>query len=414
MSTATAATPGKLYDRSFVMAFFCNLLFVPANTLLVHYAQWVEYLHQGDQQQALVDLGYITSSGVIISFIARPWLGQLVNRWGSKNTWFFGYLLLIVGFLGNLPLTHVDALLYLCRGIICLGVALVFTSSITYITVTTPVDRRTEAIGILGVSGFCGFFLGPLLGDFILGSAPGPDEFQMFFWCGALTIISSMIILLCLPATPGNRKTGEISLRQFVATARQFWPGSIIYVNIAFGLCMTVPLHLLKKFVIDESLTAPVFGDVGFISVFYVIYAGWGITIRLWFKNTPDRIGRRKVLLVGLIAMILGYISFCFIHPGQIWLLIIPALFCGTGHGLSYHCMTSLTLESFPEEHRGTGTALAMMAFDLAAVVAMPIMAWLILFAGYNAMFLFIAMTVAIVAGIFFSQHGVRRHTSIR
>ena len=97
MSTATAATPGKLYDRSFVMAFLCNLLFVPANTLLVHYAQWIEYLHHGDQQKALVDLGYITSSGVIISFIARPWLGQLVNRWGSKNTWFFGYLLLILG-----------------------------------------------------------------------------------------------------------------------------------------------------------------------------------------------------------------------------------------------------------------------------------------------------------------------------
>jgi predicted MFS family arabinose efflux permease len=70
--------------------------------------------------------------------------------------------------------------------------------------------------------------------------------------------------------------------------------------------------------------------------------------------------------------------------------------------------MTSLTLESFPAKHRGTGTALAMMAFDFSAVIGMPIVAWIIVVAGYNAMFLGIAATVTIVTGIFFYQNGVR------
>ena len=217
-----------------------------------------------------------------------------------------------------------------------------------------------------------------------------------------------MVMLLFMPATPGNREAGAMKISQFVKTVRRFWPGSIIYVNAAFGLCMTVPLHLLKRFVLDEDLTAPVFGNLGFISVFYLVYAGWGITIRLLFKNTPDRIGRRKVLLAGLIAMIIGFISFSFISPTRMWILVIPALFCGTGHGLTYHCMTALTLQTFPEQHRGTGTALALMAFDLAAVIAMPIMAWIILVAGYDTMFLAIAATVAIVASIFFYQNGIR------
>ena len=410
MSTTTIspATPGKLYDRSFALAFICNLLFVPANTLLVHYAQWIEYLHAGDRERALIDLGYITSSGLIISFLARPWLGQMVNRFGSKNMWMTGYILFLAGFLSNLFITDVNALLYISRGIICLGVACVFTSSITYITVTTPIDRRTEAIGILGVSGFFGFVIGPLLGDYILGTQPTAYDFQLFFWTGSGSILTSMAILLLMPKTSGNRVKGILSLRRFLTTVKKYWPGSIVYVNAAFGLCMTVPLHLLKKFILDESLTAPVFGTVGFITVFYVIYAGWGITVRLLVKSAPDRIGRRKVLLVGIIAMVMGYIGFCFITPDRLWALIIPAFCCGTGHGLTYHCMTSLTLESFPAKHRGTGTALAMMAFDFSAVIGMPIVAWIIVVAGYNAMFLGIAATVTIVTGIFFYQNGVR------
>ena len=407
-TTKISPTPGKLYDRSFALAFVCNLLFVPANTLLVHYAQWIEYLHAGDRERALIDLGYITSSGLIISFLARPWLGQMVNRFGSKNMWMTGYVFFLVGFLSNLFITDVNALLYISRGIICLGVACVFTSSITYITVTTPVDRRTEAIGILGVSGFFGFVIGPLLGDSILGTQPTAEDFQLFFWTGCGSIVTSMMILIFMPATSGNRAKGILSLRRFLTTVKKYWPGSIVYVNAAFGLCMTVPLHLLKKFILDESLTAPVFGTVGFITIFYVIYAGWGITIRLLVKSAPDRIGRRKVLLAGIVTMVVGYIGFCFITPDRLWALIIPAFCCGTGHGLTYHCMTSLTLESFPTKHRGTGTALAMMAFDSSAVVGMPIIAWIVVVAGYNVMFLSIAATVTLVSGIFFYQHGVR------
>ncbi|MBT3890484.1 MAG: MFS transporter [Planctomycetaceae bacterium] len=407
-NTNSPTTPGKLYDRSFALAFICNLLFVPANTLLVHYAQWIDYLRKDEPDLALIDLGYITSSGLIISFLARPWLGQMVNRFGSKNMWMVGYVFFLVGFLSNLFITDVNAFLYISRGIICLGVACVFTSSITYITVTTPADRRTEAIGVLGISGFFGFVIGPLLGDCILGTQPTAEDFRLFFWTGSGSILTSMAILLFMPATSGNRVKGTLSLRRFLTTVKKYWPGSIIYVNAAFGLCMTVPLHLLKKFILDKELTAPVFGTVRFITIFYIIYAGWGITIRLLVKSAPDRIGRRKVLLVGIVAMVVGYIGFCFITENRLWALIIPAFCCGTGHGLTYHCMTSLTLESFPAKHRGTGTALAMMAFDCSAVVGMPIIAWIIVVAGYNAMFLGIAATVTLVAGIFFYQHGVR------
>tara|TARA_B100000519_G_C14259340_1_gene446726 strand:- start:855 stop:2081 length:1227 start_codon:yes stop_codon:yes gene_type:complete len=408
LSSALTATNQKLYDRSFILAFFSQVLFVPANAALVHYAEWVQYLYQGDEQGALLELGYITSFGAILGFISRPWLGQLVNRLGARTIWIAGYLLFIGGFMGNLLLEDVNWLIYALRGIMFLGVACIFLSSITYITLTTPEERRTEAIGILGVGGFIGFLIGPMIGDMVLGPQPGALEFERYFWMGSICVIASMSLLFFMPSPPGNVKAGSLSLIQFVKTCKKYWPGSIVFINIAFGLSMTVPLHLLKKFVLDNNLSGPMIGELGFITVFYLVYAGWGMTIRIALKNAPDRIGRRKILCVGLSAMVLGYCGYCMVSADRMWMLLFPALLCGTGHGLTYHCMTALSLQTFPKEHRGTGSALALMAFDCGVVFGMPVMAQLVVWQGYNAMFLTVAATVAIISGIYFKQNGIR------
>ena len=96
------------------------------------------------------------------------------------------------------------------------------------------------------------------------------------------------------------------------------------------------------------------------------------------------------------------------ISADRMWMLLFTALLCGTGHGLTYHCMTALSLQTFPKEHRGTGSALALMAFDCGVVFGMPVMAQLVVWQGYNAMFLTVAATVAIISGIYFKQNGIR------
>ena len=312
MSSAPQAADSKLYDRSFLLAFLSQVLFVPANAALVHYAEWVQFLYRGDQEQALLELGYITSFGAVLGFISRPWLGQLINRLGARLIWIIGYLLFIAGFVLNLWITEISWLLYALRGIMFLGVGCIFTSSITYITLTTPEKRRTEAIGILGVGGFIGFLIGPMI------------------------------------------------------------------------------------------------GELGIITVFYLVYAGWGMTIRILLKKAPDRIGRRKILCVGLTSMVLGYCGYCTVSATSMWMILLPAFLCGTGHGLTYHCMTALSLQTFPTENRGTGTALSLMAFDFGAVVGMPIMTQLVVWQGYNTTFLTVAATVAVISIIYFRQNGIR------
>jgi MFS family permease len=408
VSSTESAIENKLYDRSFLLAFFSQVLFVPANAALVHYAEWVQFLYLGDQEKALLELGYITSFGAILGFVSRPWLGQLINRFGARLIWIIGYLLFIAGFMGNLWISEIGWGIYALRGTMFLGVACIFTSSITYITLTTPEQRRTEAIGILGVGGFIGFLIGPMIGEIVLGENPGVTEFETYFWMGSSCVLVSMSLLFFMPSPPGSVKAGSLSLLQFIKTCQKYWPGSIVFINMAFGLSMTVPLHLLKKFVIDQNLNESMVGGLGIITIFYLVYAGWGMTIRILLKNAPDRIGRRKVLCAGLTSMVLGYSGYCTVTAESMWMILVPAFLCGTGHGLTYHCMTALSLQTFPTESRGTGSALSLMAFDCGAVFGMPIMASLVVWQGYNMMFLTVAATVAVISIIYFKQNGIR------
>ena len=189
------------------------------------------------------------------------------------------------------------------EGIMFLGVACIFLSSITYITLTTPEERRTEAIGILGVRWFYRIFLiGPMIGDMVLRPAARCTRVGITF--GWDRSVSSPRCRCCFYAVAARQRQGRsLSLIQFVKTCKKYWPGSIVFINIALGSSMTVPLHLLKKFVLDNNLSGPMIGELGFITVFYLVYAGWGMTIRIALKrNAPDRIGRRKILCVGLSA----------------------------------------------------------------------------------------------------------------
>ena len=248
--------PARLYDRAFVIAVLSQTGFVLGNTLMVHYARWIEYLDGGIEQ-----VGLIMGFGAVTAVVGRPWLGQLINSLGARNTWAIGYVLFIAGAFLNLLVPdqllqhNAGLVLYLLRALMTLGAAFVFTSSLTYITNSAPAKRRTEAIGILGVGGFIGMLVGPLIGDWILGSGTARvrGDFISFFLISGGALVIPLLLLALLPNQPG-RTTSAGGLRRFFASVRQYFPGTILVVNVAFGLCMTVPFVFLTKYVDDEHL----------------------------------------------------------------------------------------------------------------------------------------------------------------
>ena len=145
---------------------------------MAHYARWIEFLG-GDLRQ----VGYIMGGAATAGLILRPWMAQWINRWGSRSMWMVGYLIFIVASLGNLLITEVGPMIYVARSGLLLAGAIVFASGLTYIS-QLPQNTDTEAIGILGIGGFLGMLMGPLLGDVFLVERTR-DNFASLFMIAA-------------------------------------------------------------------------------------------------------------------------------------------------------------------------------------------------------------------------------------
>ena len=406
MTTAIDQPEQRLYDRNFVFALASQISFVIANTLMAHYARWIDFLGGNIQQ-----VGWITGIGSTLGILFRPWIAQWINRFGARRMWLSGYILFAAASMSNLLLSDLHVAIYIIRSCLILGAAIVFASGLTYITQTAPEHRRTEAIGLLGAGGFVGMLIGPFLGDLILAIESVSGEavrdrggFVTLFVVAALANVFPAVLLLFMrtPASQGSRRT--ISLGDFVTTVRQHWPGSILLVDFVFGICMAAPFIFVASFIDDAALEM---GSYSVIGIFFGVYAGSGLTVRVTTRKLPDQIGPHKVLLVGLALMAIGMFSYALVISERSWLIIVPALLTGLGHGLMFHTMTSLTIAPFPNAVRGTGSALALMMLDLGTLIGAPVLGYIGDQAGYAALFATIGAACAICSIAYASFGGL-------
>lgn len=383
-----------LYNRTFAIAFLSQTGFVLANTLMSHYARWIDFLGGSVRQ-----IGWVLGLGAIASLALRPWIGLWINRLGARNTWALGYALFGIGVLGNLLLYELNWLIYALRSCLALGSALVFSSSLTYITQSSPANRRTEAIGSLGIGGFIGMLAGPFLGDLMLGTGPrSRGNFTVLFVSATATLVLPALLLFFLPNPSKESRSSSVRLKDFLGTIRRYWPGTIAFVNMVFGICMTVPFGFLPQYIDERHLSLPGVSEIG---LFFFCYAAMGMIVRIGLRRLPDRMGRRKVLLAGVITMGTGMLCFNFVDAAHAWWLCFPALCCGLGHGLMFHTCTALVIEPFPDKVRGIGSALSLTMLDLGLVAGAPILGHIAESYGYEWLFTTIAVSCFGAAGVY-------------
>lgn len=384
----------RLYDRSFVLALASQTGFVLAWTLTAHYARWIAWLGGGVRE-----VGWVMGVGSIAGLLLRPWLGQWINRFGARTTWFLGYGIFAVSSLGNLLVGELGWEIYVLRSGLVLGTAFVFASNLTYVSQAAPIERRTEAIGTMGIGGFLGMLMGPFLGDLILGSGTrGREDFTTLFVTAALAILLPALLLCFVRAPHTENRIRQVRPGDFPRTVAHHWPGMILLVVLGFGMAMTVPFGFLPEYIDEGGLLVPGMSEVG---LFFFGYAGCAVLLRLSLRRVPDRIGRRKVLLAGLIAQGAGMFSFLLIEPDHAWALVVPGLVLGAGHGLAFHTMTSLSLEHFPLHLRGTGSALTLMTLDVGTIGGAPMLGLIADAFGYEPMFVCLGAACLAAAGAY-------------
>ena len=394
MDPSPASSSQRLYTPTFLLVLLSQSVFVMGNTLMTHHTRWVKALGGTEH-----DVGKVLSFGAVIGLLVRPWMAQWINRIGARNMWGIGYLVFGGGVLCNIFLHELNWSVYAVRSLFIFGSSIVFASSLTYVTQISPRERRIEAIGIVGAGGFIGMLVGPALGDMLIGSSnPAEGDFFTLFIAAGLFMVLPACLLTLLPPTRLSETPTAVSLKDFLKTVERHWPGMILLVDFTFGLCMTVPFGFLATFIDVEQLVIP---GVPVIRLFFWCYAGWGLTVRVTLRKLPDQVGRRRVLLVGMVFMSAGLFSYLLVDSNHPWLIIVPALICGTGHALMFHTMTALTLERFPYEVRGTGSAFSLMTLEAGTVCSGHILG-MIAEHSYHTMFLVMGIFVSGATVLYF------------
>ncbi len=394
----TSTSADHLYDRNFVIALVSQTCFVGANTLMAHYARWIEFLG-GD----LPTIGSIMGAGALLGLLFRPWMAQWINRLGARAMWAVGYVVFALSSIANLALEDIGPMIYVLRSALVLGTAIVFASGLTYISQTSPDHRRVEAIGIFGIGGFLGMLIGPFLGDLFLLERTR-ENFAMLFLVAAAANLLPAIGLYFLRPIESEGAGSPVRLGEFLSVTRRYWPGTIVMVDLTFGVCMSAPFIFVASFIDRAALRIE---GVSVIGLFFLFYAGMGITVRLSSRQVPDRIGARKVLLVGMLFMSVGMFCYWLVDAQRPWMIVVPAILSGTGHGLMFHTMTSLTLEKFPREVRGTGSALALMMLDLGTIGGAPVLGWIGELFGFAVLFSSIGF-ICLATAVAYALSGLR------
>jgi len=398
MSTTLTPLPatteqGAVYNHVFWLAYAANVLLVTGNCLTLRFAELVAFLN-GTEQIA----GTVVSIGMVGALVARFFLGQSIDRYGTRKLWTISTALFVLGCLGFLSCESVAWNLYAARIAFAAGIAGMFTCSIVHIQNQVPSHRRTEVIGNLGSSGFIGMIIGSQLGDIIYNAIPNGDtRFSVLFGGAALMGIVYLMLVRLLTRNDWHQRPHETPGAHRLIL--RYWPGMLILVALVMGLGMTVTTVFLTRYATSKQLASGV-------SIFFTGYAISAFCFRISLKHWGHRLGHTRMILLGLGGHCVGQFSLILVN--QQWQFLIPAIGCGFGHALLFPSVISLGAGRFPPEYRGTGTTIILGFTELGVVLSAPVLGAIIDRFGFVPMFATAGAT-CLAIGITYAATAQRR-----
>ena len=386
------------YGRPFWLAFAANLTVASAVALLYRYADLITYLDGTE-----FHLGWIVGMGMVGSLSMRLLLGGAIDRHGARRVW----LICLAGFslscFAHLAVTSCTGpAIYLLRVVYASSVAGVFGAALTWVSSRASVARMAELIGMLGAAGFIAMVIGALVGDYLVGTATIRAEqiHRMFLTAGTLGLVAMVFAFL---ATRGSRPPARRRRPPLTLVLARYNPGAILLVSVALGMALSVPVSFLRPFTAELGVPR--------MATFFTAYASTAFVTRVLARRMSERLGSRRVIFLGLTAMVLGLLLFLPVR--NLWQLLFPGVVFGIGHALLFPPLIALSGQSFPLRYRGLAIMLILAAADLGVLVGAPLAGVILHYSGgfglppYPTMFVTMACALA-AAGVFYAATGRR------
>ena len=360
------------------------------------------------------EVSSVYSIYLVMTGLASPLTGALLDRWGPRVVYPIGVLLLGTGCLLAGHLTKLWQF-QVCIGIFNgMGISMLGMVPASTLISRWFRERMSTAIGVA----YAGFGTGTLvivpLAQYLIQTHGWRDTYRML----GIAVLLVFPLILLLPWRELNRgraraprsagaaleETRAWPLASAIAT-REYW--QLVQVFALTAIAMYAMLAQIVAYLVQVGLApleaATAFGFAGLLSVLGMTASGW----------SSDRFGYRATATASFVATFLG-ISFLLLlsfHPAR-WLVVPFVLLFGISQGARGPIIASLTARIFKGQGFATiyGTIFACMSMGAAfgSWMSGVLYDWT---GGYRASFAFSMGCVAIAAIPFWSARplGARR-----
>jgi MFS family permease len=333
-------------------------------------------------------VGLIAGLASVAAIASRPAMGRMMDVRGRRIVILTGGLLNILALSLHLTIEVMGPWVYVVRMFHGITQAILFSAFFTYAADIIPESRRTEGIGLFGISGMLPIGLGPTAGDWILHRGGYHDLFAVSVVLGVVSFLISLPIHDRRVAVVGGPAP-----RSFFETIRDPALLPLWFIGATFSIATSGTFIFMKTFVLETQL--------GTIGDFFFTYSMTAMMLRLFFGAVPDRFGPKRVFIpaLGVLAIGLGVVTLATDATG----LMRAGILCGVGHGFGVPILNGLVITRARDSEIGAAVAMSTALFDIGFLVGGPLFGAIIEIRGYPTMFVSSALILLAGIGIYWA-----------
>ncbi len=325
-----------------------------------------------------IAIGIVVAIQAVAAILVRPWINPRLARFGAVQVIMWSAVIgaLSMALMSFSP--NVVALVFL-RLLLGGAQAAMFIAMLSTIMSWVSEWRRAEAASVFSVAPYIGLAIGPVIGQLTYKSFGFTTAFVtsgVVAFVGALPILTLRHLTIDLGTTPSDDPNALPPPRFYLPA---LLPGTVL----ALGIVGMVGMNAFLPLYAPELGTS----QVQWMFFFYAVVV---LSIRLFGRRIPDRVGPRKtgIWSTSFIAIGLVIMAVTPSWPG-IYLALIPL---ATGIALQYPGLMALVLSDVDDRIRPSAISTFTMFFDIAQGLGGLVVGVAAALGGYRTVFGFGAL----------------------
>lgn len=307
-------------------------------------------------------IGLIIGLFTVTAAISRPFSGKLTDTIGRMPVQIIGTGVCVIA---SIIYPFVSSVFFFLLLRLFHGFSTGFkpTATAAYLADIVPVERRGEAMGILGVSMNAGASIAPPIGSYL---AQAYSLNAMFYVSSGVALIS-VLILLRMKETLEEKiafhpRLLKISKDEIYDQSALLPAFLALFLYMSFGALITIG---------PDQCTALGMSNKG---LFFTSYTVCSVGSRLVAGKISDVYGRVRVLRVSLILLVMSLSFFSFVDSAGMLLLASGIL--GFSLGTASPAAFAWTIDRCADENRGKALATIYMALEISIGFGAVFSAW--------------------------------------